>query len=134
MPFELGRTLLVQGQLRRRAKQKRAARESLQEARLVFERLGAPLWTERAAAELARIGLRPPAPLGLTPTEKRVAELAAAGRTNREIAQAMFLSVHTVEDNLRRVYGKLGIRSRTELAAKSRTLLQPWSSGMVAFA
>jgi DNA-binding NarL/FixJ family response regulator len=53
-----------------------------------------------------------------------VAELAAAGRTNREIAQAMFLSVHTVEDNLRRVYGKLGIRSRTELAAKSRTLLQ----------
>jgi DNA-binding CsgD family transcriptional regulator len=122
MPFELGRTLLVQGQLRRRAKQKRAARESLQEARLVFERLGAPLWTERAAAELARIGLRPPAPLRLTPTEKRVAELAAAGRTNREIAQAMFLSVHTVEDNLRRVYGKLGIRSRTELAAKSRTL------------
>jgi DNA-binding CsgD family transcriptional regulator len=52
-----------------------------------------------------------------------VAELAAAGRTNREIARAMFLSVHTVEDNLRRVYGKLGIRSRTELAAKSRTLL-----------
>jgi DNA-binding CsgD family transcriptional regulator len=123
MPFELGRTLLVQGQLRRRAKQKRAARESLQEARQIFERLGAPLWTERAAAELARIGLRPPAPFGLTPTEKRVAELAAAGRTNREIAQAMFLSVHTVEDNLRRVYGKLGIRSRTELAAKSRTLL-----------
>jgi DNA-binding CsgD family transcriptional regulator len=53
-----------------------------------------------------------------------VAELAAAGRTNREIAQTMFLSVHTVEDNLRRVYGKLGVRSRTELAAKSRTLLQ----------
>jgi DNA-binding CsgD family transcriptional regulator len=52
-----------------------------------------------------------------------VAELAAAGRTNREIAQTLFLSVHTVEDNLRRVYGKLGIRSRTELAAKSRTLL-----------
>jgi DNA-binding CsgD family transcriptional regulator len=123
MPFELGRTLLAQGQLRRRAKQKRAARESLQEARQVFERLGAPLWAERATAELARIGLRPPAPLGLTPTEKRVAELAAAGRTNREIAQTLFLSVHTVEDNLRRVYGKLGIRSRTELAAKSRTLL-----------
>jgi DNA-binding CsgD family transcriptional regulator len=68
-----------------------------------------------------RIGLRPPAPLDLTPTEKRVAELAAAGHTNREIAQALFLSVHTVEHNLRRVYSKLGIRSRTELAAKSRT-------------
>jgi DNA-binding CsgD family transcriptional regulator len=123
MPFELGRTLLAQGQLRRRAKQKRAARESLQEARQIFEGLGAALWAERATAELARIGLRPPAPLDLTPTEKRVAELAAAGHTNREIAQTLFLSVHTVEDNLRRVYSKLGIRSRTELAAKSRTLL-----------
>jgi DNA-binding CsgD family transcriptional regulator len=110
MPFELGRTLLTQGQLRRRAKQKRAARDSLQQARQIFDRLGAPLWAERATAELARIGLRPPAPLGLTPTEKRVAELAAAGHTNREIAQALFLSVHTVEDNLRRIYGKLGIR------------------------
>ena len=123
MPFELGRTLLAQGQLRRRAKQKRAARESLQQARQIFERLGAPLWAERAGAELARIGLRPPAPLGLTPTEKRVAELAAAGHTNREIAQALFLSVHTVEDNLRRIYGKLGIRSRTELAARSSARL-----------
>src|SRR5262249_17757909 len=66
MPFELGRSLLVQGQLRRRAKQKRGARESLQEALGIFERLGAPLWAERARAELARIGLRPPAPLDLT--------------------------------------------------------------------
>jgi DNA-binding CsgD family transcriptional regulator len=134
MPFELGRTLLTQGQLRRRAKQKRAARESLQEARQVFERLGAPLWAERATAELARIGLRPPAPLDLTPTEKRVAELAAAGHTNREIAQALFLSVHTVEDNLHRVYGKLGIRSRTELASKSRTLLPETRSRRPRFA
>ena len=123
MPFELGRTLLAQGQLRRRAKQKRAARESLQQARQIFERLGAPLWAERAGAELARIGLRPRAPLGLTPTEERVAELAAAGHTNREIAQALFLSVHTIEDNLRRIYGKLGIRSRTELAARSSARL-----------
>jgi DNA-binding CsgD family transcriptional regulator len=123
MPFELGRTLLAQGQLRRRAKQKRAARESLQEALQIFGRLGASLWAERATAELARIGLRPPAPLGLTPTEMRVAELAAAGHTNREIAQVLFLSVHTVEDNLRRIYGKLGLRSRTELAAQGRTWL-----------
>jgi DNA-binding NarL/FixJ family response regulator len=123
MPFELGRTLLTQGQLRRRAKQKRTARESLQQALQIFEQLSAPLWMERASAELARIGLRPPAPLDLTSTEKRVAELAAAGHTNREIAQALFLSVHTVEDNLRRIYRKLGIRSRTELAAKTRTWL-----------
>ena len=80
---------------------------------------------ERTNAELARIGLRPAAPLDLTPTEKRVAELAAAGHTNREIAQALFLSVHTVEDNLRRIYHKLGIRSRTELASKTRTRLSP---------
>jgi DNA-binding CsgD family transcriptional regulator len=121
MPFELGRTLLTQGQLRRRAKQKRAARESLQRALQIFEQLSAPLWVGRASAELARIGLRPAAPLDLTSTEERVAELAAAGHTNREIAQALFLSVHTVEDNLRRIYRKLGIRSRTELAAKART-------------
>ncbi len=118
MPFERARTLLAQGQLRRRAKQKRAARESLREALQIFERLGAPLWAERARAELRRIGLRPPAPLELTPTEERVAELVAAGHTNREAAQALFLSVHTVEDNLRRIYRKLGVRSRTELAAK----------------
>jgi DNA-binding CsgD family transcriptional regulator len=118
MPFELGRTLLAQGQLRRRARQKRAARESLQEALQIFERLGAPLWADRARAELRRIGLRPPAPLELTPTEERVAELVAAGHTNREVAQVLFLSVHTVEDNLRRICRKLGVRSRTELAAR----------------
>jgi DNA-binding CsgD family transcriptional regulator len=118
VPFELGRTLLVRGQLRRRAKQKRAARDSLQQALQIFERLGAPLWAEKTRAELARIGLRPPAPLDLTPTEERVAVLVAAGHTNREAAQALFLSVHTVEDNLRRIYRKLGIRSRTELAAR----------------
>ncbi len=79
--------------------------------------LGAPLWAERTQAELRRIGLRPAAPLSLTPTEERVADLVATGHTNREVAQALFLSVHTVEDNLRRIYRKLGVRSRTELAA-----------------
>jgi DNA-binding CsgD family transcriptional regulator len=118
MPFELARTLLCQGQLRRRVKQKRAARESLEAAIAIFERLGASLWAERATLELRRVGLRPPAPLELTVTEQRVADLAAAGQTNREIAQALFLSVHTVEDNLRRVYRKLAVRSRTELAAQ----------------
>jgi DNA-binding CsgD family transcriptional regulator len=117
VPLELGRTLLAKGQVLRRLKQKRAARETFQEAVQIFERLGAPLWAGRARAELARIGLRPPAPLGLTPTEERVAELVAAGYTNREVAQALFVSVHTVEDNLRRVFRKLGVRSRTELAA-----------------
>ena len=108
MPFELGRTLLVMGQVQRRAKRKRAARQHLQRALEIFESLPAPLWAERARSELSRIGLRPPAPLALTATEERVADLAASGHTNREVAQALFLSPRTVEANLARVYRKLG--------------------------
>jgi DNA-binding CsgD family transcriptional regulator len=118
MPFEFGRTLLVQGTIRRRARQKRAARDSLERAVEIFERLGAPLWADKARAELRRIGLRPPAPSGLTPSEERVAELVAAGHTNREVADALFISVKTVDSNLSRIYRKLGVRSRTELARK----------------
>jgi DNA-binding CsgD family transcriptional regulator len=75
------------------------------------------LWTDKARAELARIGGRAPSSLDLTPSEARVAELVAAGGTNREVADALFVSVHTVEANLKRIYRKLGIRSRTELAS-----------------
>lgn len=116
-PFERARTLLVLGQVLRRGRQKRAARETLELARDMFQDLDARLWTVRAEEELRRVGGRAPAPLALTPTEERVAELAAAGRTNREIADALFMSVHTVEWNLSKIYRKLGIRSRTELAA-----------------
>ncbi len=116
MPFELGRTLLVQGAIRRRAKQKRPAREALEEALAIFERLGAPLWADKARAELARIGGRRAVVGELTEAERRVATLAAAGRTNREIADTLFMSVRTVEGHLSHVYGKLGVRSRTELA------------------
>ncbi len=123
LPFELGRTLLVKGAVERRAKRKREARETLRRALDTFEKLGAPLWAEKASAELARIGGRVPALLGLTPTEGRVAELVASGSTNREVAEALFVSVHTVEANLKRIYRKLGIRSRTELA--SRFLSRP---------
>jgi DNA-binding CsgD family transcriptional regulator len=118
MPFELGRTLLVAGTIRRRAKHKRAAKESLQEALEIFERLGAPLWAEKAREELARVGLRPAAPLGLTASEQRVADLVARGMTNKEVATALFISPKTVDSNLSRIYRKLGVRSRTELAAK----------------
>jgi len=115
-PFELARTLLVQGTVRRRAKQKRPAREALDAALEILERLGALLWAESTRAELTAIGGRP-APTGeLTPTEERVARLAAAGRTNREIAEALFLSVRTVEGHLSHAYHKLDVRSRTELA------------------
>ncbi|OFW72089.1 MAG: hypothetical protein A2Y55_12545 [Actinobacteria bacterium RBG_16_68_12] len=116
MPFELGRTILVQGMIRRRAKQKRAAREALEQALEIFERLGAPLWADKARTEVARVSGRQPVRDELTPVERRIARLAAAGRTNREIAVATFLSVRTVEGHLSHMYAKLGIRSRTELS------------------
>jgi DNA-binding CsgD family transcriptional regulator len=118
LPFELGRTLLVRGTVERRAKRKREARDTLTKALEVFDGLGAALWADKARAELARIGGRAPSSLDLTPTEDRVAALVAAGSTNREVADALFVSVHTVEANLKRIYRKLGIRSRTELASK----------------
>ena len=117
MPFERGRTLLVAGQIQRRAKRKALAKQHLEEALGIFESLPAATWAARARAELSRIGLRPPAPLELTATEERVAALAAAGHTNRQVAAALFLSPRTVEDNLARVYRKLGVSSRAELGA-----------------
>jgi DNA-binding CsgD family transcriptional regulator len=115
MPFERARTLLALGTIHRRAKQRREAREALEGALGTFGGLGARLWAEKARAELAAIGGRPAATGHLTPTEERVARLAAAGRTNREIAEALFLSVRTVETHLSRAYHKAGVRSRTEL-------------------
>lgn len=120
LPFLRARLRLVAGRLFRRERQRRRARGVLTLARNAFEQLGALLWLEQAKAEMARIGDRPTTSLGLTPTESRIADLAARGRTNREIAQALFLSARTVEWNLTRVYGKLGVRSRTELATRFR--------------
>ena len=119
MPFELGRTLLVLGAAQRRAKQRRAARESLEEALALFERLGAPLWSAKARAELGRIAGRAPASDGLTPAEARIAERVARGLSNREVAAELVIEVHTVEAALTRIYGKLGVRSRAELARRS---------------
>ncbi len=116
MPFERARTLLALGSTRRRAKRRRAARESLDEALAIFEELGARLWSEKAREELARIGGRPKPTGDLTPTERRVAALVAEGRSNKEAAAALFVTVKTVESNLSRVYAKLGVRSRAELA------------------
>jgi len=115
--LELGRSLLAQGIVARRAKRKRDADDALSRAVELFERRGIELLAERARAERARIGLRPHAPSELTETEQRVAELAAAGRRNGEIAAELFMSVRAVEANLTRAYRKLGIRSRSELAS-----------------
>jgi DNA-binding NarL/FixJ family response regulator len=122
LPFELGCTLLLEGRLRRRANQKRAAAEALRQALELFEQLGAPTWVEQAGGELARVGLRHRTPDELTDTELRIAQLAAAGLTNREVAKAAFVSPKTVEANLARVYRKLGIHSRAELGARMHEL------------
>jgi DNA-binding NarL/FixJ family response regulator len=117
-PFERGRTLLARGQIERRAKHRAAARVSLTEALELFDGLGAPLWSERAAAELARIPGRAHASGELTETERRVAELVADGLSNKEVAAKLFVSVRAVESNLSKIYAKLGVRSRAELASR----------------
>jgi DNA-binding CsgD family transcriptional regulator len=114
-PFGRARALLALGVTRRRARRKHAAREAVEAAAESFETLGARRWAERARAELGRIGGRTREE-GLTQAEQRVAALVAEGRTNREVAAALFLSERTVESHLTRVYAKLGVRSRTELA------------------
>jgi DNA-binding CsgD family transcriptional regulator len=117
VPFERARTLLALGMVRRRARRKLPARQALEAALAAFEQLGARLWADRARAELARIaGRRRVA--GLTPTERRVAELVAEGRSNKEVAAALFVAPKTVDVTLSRIYAKLGIHSRTELAAR----------------
>lgn len=117
MPLEHGRTLLAFGSLLRRSKQKRAARERLMEAAEAFQKLGSTVWADRAMAELSRVAPSPAADT-LTPTEERIAALVATGMPNKEVAAELFLSVKTVEANLSRIYGKLGVRSRGELAAR----------------
>ncbi|HTK43860.1 MAG TPA: AAA family ATPase [Patescibacteria group bacterium] len=117
LPFEAARSRLVLGEVQRRAKQRKAARETLDQAIAGFEALGARLWVDRARAEQARIGGRTTIE-GLSETELRVAQLVAEGRSNKEVAAALFVSVRAVEANLSRIYAKLGIESRTELARR----------------
>jgi DNA-binding CsgD family transcriptional regulator len=119
--YELARTQLAHGAILRRQQQKRRAREALERALAIFERLGAQVYEERARSELARIGGRAAAAGGeLSETERRIADLVAQGRSNKEVAAALSLSPKTVEWNLSKVYAKLGVRSRAELASRRR--------------
>jgi DNA-binding CsgD family transcriptional regulator len=113
--FGQARALLALGIVTRRRRQKRAARNALEAALATFEELGAATWVERSRSELGRIGGRIRQE-GLTAAERRVATLVAEGRTNKEVAAALFLGERTVETHLTHVYAKLGIRSRAELA------------------
>ena len=115
-PFERARTLLALGRAQRRARRKRAARESLEAARGSFAAVGAVLWVAQAQRELQAIGGRSPSGSELTAAEERVAVLVVRGATNREVAAALHLAERTVEGHLTRIYAKLGVHSRTELA------------------
>jgi DNA-binding CsgD family transcriptional regulator len=117
-PLERARTLLGLGSARRQARQKRPAREALEQALAIFDELGAPLWADKARLELGRISGRRPASDELSETEWRVAALAAEGRANKEIAAELYVSVRTVEAHLSRIYAKLGVRSRAALARR----------------
>lgn len=117
--FDSARCHLSLGRVQRRLKQWGAARKSLERAAAAFVQLGSEGWAQRAQEELARVGGRgPAAPGALTPTEHDVVRLAAHGLTNKEIARQLSLAVHTVEVHLSRAYGKLGVRSRSQLAAQ----------------
>jgi DNA-binding CsgD family transcriptional regulator len=121
MPLERARSLLALGRIRRRARKRLAAKSALEEALALFQAAASPRWIEQAETEIAALGLRPGSPDELTPSEERVARLAASGLTNREVAAALIVSRKTVEAHLASVYRKLGIHSRAELGARLAT-------------
>lgn len=116
-PFEHARTLHILGRVERRARRWGSARAALVDALERFDQLGAALWAERVAADLASLpGRRPMREGGLTAREREIAELVASGLSNKEVAARLFVSLRTVEANLSKVYAKLNVRTRTELA------------------
>jgi DNA-binding CsgD family transcriptional regulator len=117
-PFDRARTLLALGATQRRARKRRAARETLESALAILDELGAGPWAAKVRSELARIGGRTPSGDELTPSERRIAELVAEGKTNKEVAAVLVVADRTVESALTQVYRKLDVRSRTELARK----------------
>ena len=125
-PFERGRALLVLGSVLRQAQHKERARATLEQALTIFEELGAGLWAAKARSQLARISGRRPPDVQLTETERQVATLAGDGRSNKQIAAALYMGVSTVEAHLSRVYRKLGV-PRAGLAAR---LTEPFDSAV----
>src|SRR5262249_4568272 len=126
-PFGKARALLALGIVWRRGRQKRHAREAIPAALDEFGQLGAAVWGQEGRGGPRRIRQGEPGRIGggrreegRTPAERRVADLVAEGRTNREVAAALFVTERTVASHLSHVYAKLGLRSRTELARRLR--------------
>jgi DNA-binding CsgD family transcriptional regulator len=117
-PFERARTLLAYGSFSLAIRQRTKARKLLADAEAIFERLGCVGWAERVRGESSRLGGRAARTNRLTPTEDRIAALVIRGRSNAAVANELFMSPKTVEWNLSKIYKKLGVSSRTELAAK----------------
>ena len=119
--FDAARSLLSLGRAQRRRRQWGAARDALEQAAAAFDALGSTGWAEQARSELARVGgRRPRRPGELTPTERARRRPGGDGLSNKEIARTLFVTVHTVEVHLSSAYAKLGVRSRTQLAARPR--------------
>lgn len=118
MPFERARSQMLLGELQRRQRGRENAAAPLREALATFDNLNTPLWANRARSSLDRIHFGRPHPTTLTSAERGVADLAAAGTTNHDIAASLFISPKTVEVHLTRIYRKLGIRSRAELGRR----------------
>jgi DNA-binding CsgD family transcriptional regulator len=125
--FEEARTKLIFGERLRRARRRADARPLLTAAEAAFRAQGAVRWADRAAAELRASGLAAAAPStangtgggdGLTEREREVCALVVAGSSNAEVAAALFISPRTVEHHLHRIYRKVGVRSRAQLAAQ----------------
>jgi DNA-binding CsgD family transcriptional regulator len=126
VPLERGRALAELGGLLRRGNRRREARDLLAEALDIAHRAGAVALAQHVETELRATGARPRRAVlrgvaSLTASERRVAELAADGLTNREIAQALFVTARTVEGHLTRVFAKLDVGSRRELPGRLAT-------------
>ncbi|MBF9072616.1 AAA family ATPase [Streptacidiphilus fuscans] len=135
VPLELARALSALAEAERRGRRHTASRRAADEALQIFQDAGAAAWLAVGEPHAQGAALPPPVPRQaaahpavsspLTPSEQRIAALAAAGATNREIAADCYLSVKTVEASLSRVYRKVGVRSRTELASRTELVAQP---------
>jgi DNA-binding NarL/FixJ family response regulator len=119
-PFEVARTLTVRAERRLAAGDTQGAAADADEALALFDGLGARPWTAATHALVARVAATADPLASLTDAERRVADEIVSGARNREIAERLFLSERTVEAHLERIYRKLGVANRTQLAALSR--------------